>query len=309
MADSKLTRRKALASIAGLGTATAAGLVSGCSDDAVPVVPMELDLDDPIDLAFARQKVRGSVVEERLDSFIRFHFYGQVPGEKAKRLLSMNNYVIHLWTPIKRGTYHLKHYEVGYYTEFDTDKPLETWLNPYTNEEVEAYHFILGPIEREYSPEGVIAPGLAPVPLQSHVMGDRFILATEAISLIPNMFQPDEWPKRSSGKNINWLSLMTQSASMADVLNPELNSAPPQIQLQNFIAWGSWMQMGGISGGSMARAYGTDIAGFDALSPDVRAAFEKYTPEIFDIESWTDVRFDEWDYFNLMQERRKAGKI
>lgn len=308
MAESKFTRRKALKSIAGVGAATA-GLAAGCSGEGGSAAPLKLDLDDPIDLAFARQKVRGSVAEERQDSFIRFHFYGQVPGEKAKRLLSMNNYVIHLWTPIKRGTYHLKHYEVGYYTEFDTDKPLETWVNPYTNEEIETYHFILGPIEREYSPEGVIAPGLAPVPLESHVMGDRFVLATEAISLIPNMFQPDEWPKHSSGENINWLSLMTQSASMADVLNPELNSAPPQIQLQNFISWGSWMKMGGIKGGSMARAYGTDIAGFDALSPDVRAAFEKYTPEIFDIESWTDVRFDEWDYFNMMQERRKAGEI
>ncbi len=68
------------------------------------------------------------------------------------------------------------------------------------------------------------------------------------------------------------------------------------------------MQMEGRPGGTMARAYGTDIAGFDALPADVRAGFEKYTPEIFDTASWTVTRFDEFDYFNLMQERRAKGE-
>ena len=92
MGKSTMTRRNAVASIAGLG---AAGMVAGCSggSDRKPE-PLQLDLNDPVDLSYARQKVIGSVIQEEIHSFLRFHFYGQVPGEEAVPLLSMNNYII-----------------------------------------------------------------------------------------------------------------------------------------------------------------------------------------------------------------------
>jgi hypothetical protein len=307
MNDSVMNRRNAMVALAGAG---AAGLVGGCSEPskAVPKT-LELNLDDPVDLAFARQKVIGSVAKEEIHSFIRFHFYGQVPGEKAVPLFSMNNYIVDSWEPLERGTYQLKHWEVGYYCDFDTDNPIESWLNPITNEELEVFQFVLGPIDRLYSPETVMAPGLAPIPLTSHVMGPRFVVATEAISQMPGLFQPDEWPKYSSGETVNWVSAQTLSALMEDVLNPELNSAPANIHLQNFISWGSWMKMGGIPGGTMARGYGTDIEGFSALPPNVLASFEKYTPEIFETATWDVTRFDEFDYFKMMTERRARGEV
>ena len=306
MGKSTMTRRNAVASIAGLG---AAGMVAGCSggSDRKPE-PLQLDLNDPVDLSYARQKVIGSVVQEEIHSFLRFHFYGQVPGEKAVPLLSMNNYIIDSWEPLERGTYQLKHWEVGYYCDFDTDDPVESWLNPITNEEIEVFQFILGPIERVYSPDSVIAPGLAPIPRTSHIMGPRFFVATEAISQMPNMFKPEAWPKRSSGETVNWISMQTLSSLWEDVVNPELTSAPANIQLQNFVSWSSWMQMGGRPGGTMARAFGTEIDGFSALPAKVYEAFKKYTPEIFETASWDVTRFDEIDYFRLMQERRANGE-
>ena len=303
-----LSRRDALGSLAGL---TTAGLVGGCANEPInSATPLlDLNLNDPVDLAFARQKVIGSVAEEQMHSFLRFHFYGQVPGEKARRLLSLNNYIIDYWTPVERGTYQLKHYEVGYYTEFDSDTPIESWVNPYTQEELEVFHFVLGPINREYSPDTVLAPGLAPVPLTSHEMGERFVVSTEAISQIPNLFKPDEWPKYSSGDVVNWLSLQTLSALMDDVRNPDINSAPANIHLQNFVSWSSWMKMGGYPGGTTARAFGTEISGFDALPPKVLKGFQDYTPEIFATDTWEVTRFDELDYFQKMQKLRAAGEV
>jgi hypothetical protein len=307
MDKSRITRRDALASIAGLG---AMGMAAGCSKGAdQKSEALQLDLNDPIDLSFARQKVIGSIAQEQIHSFLRFHFYGQIPGEKAVPLLSMNNYIIDSWEPLERGTYQLKHWEVGYYCDFDTDNPIESWLNPITNEEIEVFQFILGPIERVYSPDSVLAPGLAPIPRTSHIMGPRFYVATEAISQIPNMFKPADWPKRSSGDVANWISMQTVSALWDDVVNPELTSAPSNIHLQNFVSWSSWMQMGGRPGGTMARAYGTEVDGFDALPTQVYEGFKKYTPEIFDTASWDVTRFDEIDYFRLMQERRAKGEV
>ncbi len=175
MSDSGLTRRKALTALAGVG---ATGLVAGCAQpEARKPEPLQLDLNDPVDLAYARQKVVGSVANEEIHSFLRFHFYGQVPGEPAKRLLSMNNYIIDKWETEERGTYRLKHWEVGYYCDFDTDNPIESWVNPYSGEEIPVFQFVLGPIERLYTPDTILAPGLAPIPLSSHIMQERFIVA------------------------------------------------------------------------------------------------------------------------------------
>ncbi len=69
------------------------------------------------------------------------------------------------------------------------------------------------------------------------------------------------------------------------------------------------MQMGGRPGGSIARAYGTDIEGFSSLPKKVYDGFKKYTPEIFDTANWDVTRFDEIDYFNLMMERRAKGEV
>jgi hypothetical protein len=304
----RMTRRKAVAGLAGVG-AVAVG--AGCASETEQKAdPLDLDLNDPIDLAYARQKVVGSVAEEEIHSFLRFHFYGQIPGEKAVPLLSMNNYIIDEWVPQEEpAEYQLRHWEVGYYCEFDTDNPLETWLNPITNEEIEVWHFILGPIERLYTPETIYAPGLAPLPRTSHIMGPRFYVATEAITQRPNIFKPDEWPKRSPGEMSNWISMQTLSSLWEDVVNPELTSAPSNIHLQNFVSWSSWMQMGGRPGGTMARAYGAEIEGFEALPSHVYDGFKKYTPEIFETATWDQTRFDEFDYFNLMKERRAKGEV
>ncbi len=302
-----LTRRQALTALTGAG---AAGLVAGCAQPAADKPePLQLDLNDPADWSYARQKVIGSVADETTHAFMRLHMYGQVPGEKARPLLSMNNYLIEQWEPVEYGTYKLRHWEVGYYCEFDTDNHIESWVNPYTQEELEPFHFVLGPIERVYTPETVMAPGLAPLARTSHLMGDRYYVTTEAISQFPNLFTPDEWPKFSSGQFQNWLSLQTLSALWEDVVNPQLNSAPNNMHLQNFVSWASWLRMGEYEGGTTVRGFGTEIPGFDALEPNIRAALEKYTPEIFETDTWTTTRFDEIDFFNEMKAKREAGEI
>ena len=59
----------------------------------------------------------------------------------------------------------------------------------------------------------------------------------------------------------------------------------------------------------MARAYGQHISGYDALPIDIRANLEKYTPEIFDIENWTELRMDSIELANNLKEQRANGKL
>ena len=311
---SKVTsRRLALKQLGGLGLSSLA-LGSANFAMATPasgkLTAADLDLSTPEKRSTIATKIMGSIGTEEKHTFLRFHIYGYM-GENVVPFFSMNNYVVQYWSPdtSKPGRYNLKHYEVGYYTEFDTDNPITHWKNPVTGEEIELETFILGPITRVYTPQGIIAPGIAPHPLRINVIGDRVYVPTQSTEVFPNMFKPDEWPALSSGEKVYWDSMSTYSAPLADVLNPDLTSVKAEIHMQNLTSWQPFLRLGQLEGRSMARAFGQNITGFEALSPQVLSGFKKYTPAIFDTKNWTDMRFDSVDFYNkAVADKQKASQ-
>ena len=302
-----LNRFKNLANLSLAGLIFASSPLALAADRAD--LAAKLDLSTPEKRNEVFTKVVGSIGNEEKHAFLRFHIYGYM-GENVVPLFSMNNYIVQKWeTTSEPYHYQLKHYEVGYYTEFDTDKPITHWTNPVNGKEVELETFILGPIGRMYTPEGISAPGLAPHPLRISTVGDRIYVPFHSIEVFPNMFSPEEWPELSSGPKIYWDSMSTYSAPIAEVLDPKRKSVKAEIHMQNMTSWQPFLLMGQLEGRSMVRAYGQNISGFDDLSPEVRAAFKKYTPQIFDTDNWTDLRFDSIDYYNkaVAERAKKQG--
>ncbi len=285
-----------------------AGLLSGVCSLASSASIKDLDISTPEKRSEVITKVLGSIGNEEIHSYLKFHIYGFANDGNVVPMFSMNNYVVQKWTPVEQGTYQLLHYEVGYFTEFDTNKPITHWKNEFTGENVELETFILGPINRMYTPEGVVSPGIAPKPLTISVIGDRIYVPTQSIESFPNMFSPEEWPELSNGPKIYWDSMLTFSASVEDVLNPDLKSAPSEIHMQNLTSWQPFLKLGRVPGRSMVRAFGTNISGFEALEPEVRETFKKITPEIFETDTWTDIRFDSLDYYNKMMKEKQKGE-
>lgn len=310
--SSTMNRRTALKQLGALGVG---GLTLGTSSMALSAhaagtnTAGSLDLSSPEKRIEAFTKIVGSIGNEEKHAFLRFHMYGYM-GENVVPFFSMNNYVVQKWEATSEPYhYQLKHYEVGYFTEFDTDNPISHWKNPVTGKTVELETFILGPIGRMYTPQGVIAPGLAPKPLRIDVIGDRVYAPSHSIESFPNMFSPDEWPELSSGPKVYWDSMSTYSAPLADILNPQKTSAKAEIHMQNLTSWQPFLRMGQTEGRSMARAFGQNIAGFHELDPKVRKDFEKYTPSIFNTDAWTELRFDSMDFYNkaVAEKKTKAG--
>lgn len=291
--------------VSGLSSLIMLGLAA-CSPDPAGKVFTAGDID--LSTADARNraivKIMGSIGGEEKHAFMRFHIYG-FPGEgNVIPFFSMNNYIVQKWTSQDDGTFTLAHHEVGYFTRFDTDEPIETWKNPVTGETVELELFVLGPITRSYTPEGIIAPGIAPNALRINVIGDRVFVPAQSIEEFPSMFMPEEWPELSAGPVTYWDSMYTFSASLQDVADPATTSAPAEIHMQNLVSWQPFLRMKGLPGRTMARAWGQHISGPEVLDPEVREAFEKYTPDIFRTDEWTDVRFDSVDYYNKMVAQR-----
>jgi hypothetical protein len=220
----------------------------------------------------------GSLQKERVISFLRLNIYADAEEGNFVPLFTLNNLLIDYWEPQGNDEYQLTKYEAGYYTELDSHTPIESFVNPFTNEHHNTQRFRLGPVPRRYTPEHFYVMAYNPNPLPLEIIGDRVFLATQSIESFP--------PRKPSGHTLFINSFMTYSASLADMQNPTIASAPVHAQLQNKNEWAPWMGMGNRPGGTVARGYGSKVSGLDALPAGVLDNFRKYTPEILDTENW-----------------------
>ena len=265
-------------------------------------------LADPIKRSDMIVKIIGSTDREDTYSCLEFHVYVYA-GENLIPFFSMNNVIVQKWTPIEPGHYDLQHYEVAYYSEFDSPTPIETWENPITGEVVDVPHFILGPIARQYTPEGIIAPGIAPNPLNISVIGDRVFIPTASTDLVFNPMSTPDWGEYAGDPDVYWDSMLTFSADIEDVLNPDLASAEAEIHMQNLVSWNPFFKMGVRPGRTMVRAFGTNIDSLDDIPPEFRAGLEKYTPEIFNTDEWEDLRIDAVEFMLDIRSKIDSGEI
>jgi hypothetical protein len=303
-----------------LGLLAALGLfTASCQQASEPLSPSELadkraQLDSIIADPAARTemiaKIMGSTEEAERHAFLKFHVFGFAGDGNLIPFFSMNNYIIQKWSPGDNSTFEVQHYEVAYYSKFDTNEAISEWENPLTGETIELPHFVLGPVPRFYGPGiGQDAAGFAPDPGNITMIGDRVYVPTLTRLEIPNSMSPDEWGVYSSGPTTYWDSMLVFSADIEDVLDDSKSHVPAEIHMQNLVSWAPYLKLGQSPGRTMVRAYGQHISGFDDLPQDVRANLEKYTPEIFDLDSWTDMRLDSVEYENKLREQREAGTL
>lgn len=303
----------------------AVGLVAACS--AAPVAPevkqelsaIQLDiyqkklsrvLESPEERIKLIAKVLGSTIEEERHAFLKFHIYGYAGDGNLIPFFTLNNYVVQKWKPEDDSSFSVQHYEVGYYSKFDTTEPLEEWENPLTGEVLDIPHFVLGPVPRLYGPDmGKSAASFASDPMNITMIGDRVYIPTLSKFKYTNRMSVEEWGPYSSGPMTYWDSMTVFSADVEDVFDEDKTHVPAEMHMQNLVSFAPFLKLGETPGGTMARAYGQHISGYDALPVDIRANLEKYTPEIFDIEKWTELRMDSIDLANDLKEQRANGTL
>lgn len=267
-------------------------------------------LEDPVVRSNLIAKVFGSTVEAQRHAFLKFHIYGYAGDGNIIPFFTLNNYVIQKWQPAEDGNFEVLHYEVGYYSDFDEEVAIDEWENPLTGEIIDLPHFVLGPLPRSYGPgKGQSAASFSPDPMNITMIGDRVYIPTLTKINIPNSLSVEEWGPYGGGATIYWDSMLVYSADIEDVLDDNKTHVAAEMHMQNLVSWAPFLKLGESPGRTMGRAYGQHISGFDALPKDIRAGFEKYTPEIFDIDSWTETRLDSIELAQDLAARRAAGTL
>jgi hypothetical protein len=274
LSDHSSTRRELLIGAAGAALyATLPGVAAAAAQSSF--VP---DFADPVEALRAHVKLVGSLEKESVVSFYRLNIYADLNEGNFVPLFTLNNLLIDNWTPKGNNSFQMLKYEAGYYTAIDSYEVIKTFKHPLTGKTISVQNFRLGPVPRGYDKDKYTVMGYNPNPLPLEVIGDRVFLATQSIESGPSFTDP----KKTRYTN----SFMTYSATLADMQNPDLASAPVHAQLQNKTEWAPWMEMGDHPGGTVVRGYGSKVSGLDSLPPGVLTQFGKQTPEILDIENW-----------------------
>lgn len=278
----RISRRSALVGVAGLASLAASRAQASAPAASIP------DFSDPLVALRTHVKLVGSLAKETVYSFMRLNIYADTGEGNFVPLFTLNNILVDHWTPKGDDQYEMRKYEVGFYSRHGSHEILEHFDNPITGKREAIHQFLLGPVPRVYTPDGVIAMGFTPKALPIEVIGDRVFLATESIESRPDMVHP--------GKTTYVNSFMTMSAPLQDVLNPAVTSAPSHLQLQNKTRWAPWMGMGERAGGTVVRGFGGKIASLEALPKPVYAGAKKLVPKIFETATWNEFLFEDSEF-------------
>lgn len=306
--DESTTRRGFLGKSAGVGVLTAA-LLSGVIAAPTPATKRvgKLNLDDPQERFRLTMKMRGSLADGPVHTFVRLHIYGYGHEGNLVPFFSMNNYAVNMWRKLADSKYAVQVFECGVYTVFDSYDVITDWQNPFTGERREVHQFRSGPLNVQFGVDGIVAGPetvVKPRSMMTEVLEDSLIANMQSSFHFPSPFQPEEFPKESPGNLFYWDSHASHISPLESLLDPGVASAPAQISMNNLVSWSPWLGMSQHAGRTYARGVGRKVSGPAALPTPVLTSLEQYMPQVLDVSRWGPPYDDIADYKQKVKARR-----
>ncbi len=226
-----------------------------------PGPSLNLDLDKAEDNLLAFVKTRASLApDEEVIYYANGTIYGFVEGERDKPLLGFEMY--NIGKVIKTGDYDydLLTNEVLLYTDLETGAVLETFKNPYTEEEVEVVHVWNSPVNQKFALEGRF--GKWGVSHQKY--GEDVICLNADIFLAyPSPLTVSEYPKNSQADLYEAAELFQFFISEKQLNDPKDLNIDATISWTRIGPWLPWLQMGQRQGNMVYQAAGYKLLGRD----------------------------------------------
>lgn len=175
--------------------------------------------------------------------------------------------------------------EVLYYTNPRTGEIIETWKNPFTDEQVDVVHVYNDPVNSTYATvfkqkfgehsEEVSFPFILPWT----VMGDTVMTVFDVNHRWRNVLDPSVWKRESASTHVRVCETLSMYTSLADLENPSLTSIGYNGAWQRMSPWCPWMLMGQRPGHLFYRAhYRKILTGLDGLPAPLRSYTERRFP-------------------------------
>lgn len=274
---------------------------SNTTEEKKSIASLDLDLDKAEDNMQAFIKVRGSLNEE--DEVIYYangKIYGFVAGERDKPLMGFEMYNIGRNVKVAENEYQLLTNEVLLYTDLKTGEVLETFMNPYTEKEVDVLHVWNSPVNQEQKLEGRFGPW----GVNHNKLGDDMICMNADIFLAyPSPLTMKEYPENSQSDLYEAAELFQFFFSEADVNNPDLASVDCTISWTRLGPWLPWLGMAQRQGNMVYQGAGYKLmeSDYDKMPKVLRDYVMNNKPEYRHAPGeYTSPNETSWTYFKKM---------
>ncbi|MDZ5649452.1 DUF1838 family protein [Nitrospirillum sp. BR 11828] len=282
MSGPELTRRESL----GLATMAAAAGALGLAAPARATAPTfltRIDFKDPKwnRDAYARLDMDVDPTKQKIGWF-RGTVYGVRDNEPVRSLFLVDGFSVVRSQQLPDGSWRRMLREIGFYRDLQTGQLMDTWHNPYTNEDVRVVPIANDPFNftiSEFLPEPPSYGGLNKdkPPKRPFLMNwtdgpDGTVhLSTDIHLFYPSALQPDKWPRESSGAFNRVSEMFHYVIKRQDLENPAMTHVPAIGSWSRITPWLPWMLMGQAAGCISYFCTFNTVPSIDQLPPDLVA--------------------------------------
>ena len=268
-----IDRRDLLMGFGGMAAAGALAL------PALGLAAPALNLRDRSDFLTACMKMRGSIDDRLCMGWVQGTRYAII-DHQAIPLMGLVAATFSQGRKISDEAYEVRAIEVGYFTDLQDRKLIETWQNPVTGETVEVPQTRMGPSRFQITADGLdiqVAAGEARgFELNHHfnpaiTRGDD-VWVTEVIE-VGGEAKPGQKP-------FVYNEMSTYHARMSDLADPGQATVPTNIDFHGLVTFRPWMGFGDMPGHTTAHGSGMRAARIEDLPPYFLELTEKHHPDV-----------------------------
>ena len=297
------------------GATAAFGGLSATLTSAMAATTQGLDYSDPKDNVYAFGKTWGTYADKPVYTAWKGMLFASVGTKELKPLFGYTGFGNLQCKLLDNGHIRLRGKEGNFFTDLKTGDILESWYNPYTEENVEVFQFMNDRVRGELTLEmpnishgkdedkvtlmneataKVREDGSAPFIMPWEPQGSKVFLAWDYRHEYTNPVTPEGWPKASTGSQINpseHFVFFVEREELEDRSNPTARFYSGFTRISPF--W-PWMKMGGsgFEDGKMlgrSHSFKEDIEGMSNIPPKLLAYVEKKYPDFLEpCEDWDD---------------------
>lgn len=255
-----IDRRSFLKVAAGSALTAGSTLADGQESDGFPLSSLQ-----------AHVRMRGNLRGERTYWYYKGTVFGNSWGESTQPMLGVEGVSFSVIDQLPGDSYRYSMTEAGYYTDPNSGEIAEQVKNPFTGEYYRPEHY-LSPQSNIFSPDLSVRPDRAKLPpgveyrgeISSVSVFNNVVVSSEDVFVRMQVPSAAKDPDRLEFKVQT--SLATFTADRRDMLKPDCDFVPCQMNYQTLATFRDWMGMGKQPGMMSWRMTGTKC-GFDDLPP------------------------------------------
>ena len=232
-----------------------------------------MDLTQPEANLRAFMKTRASL--DGADTFTWFAgtVTAWLPGEQAVPLFGMEGYNVARAREVEGG-FDLLSREAVFYLDPATREIIDTWHNPFTNDDVEVLHIWNDPVNLPMRLDGPRGPFYAPVT----EIGDELFFNVDVFLAYPSPLPRADWPEESQSDLYQAAELFQFFTKKAAISSTD-PAAPCLVSWTRLGPWLPWMKMGDRPGQLVYHCRGAKLGSFDELPARIKQRVEADGPQ------------------------------